>query len=208
MLVPLGHMRQTGSWCRIESVKCVLTFLPCTSYWRSSRSDVVFTFLLCLRRITQQTSNLQQLDHVSSLRLWFVCWVSAPSADPLSRPRPSLSAHVSHIPKGEDGMCLSSCALFSPFLFILIINKTNVWERRKETGGNTRPCCMWAANLYHVGETSNWQIRVPNRHWRSPRFPSVLMNEEPYERAHSQVPLYKNTTPFFRQTLDLLHCFP
>lgn len=70
--------------------------------------------------------------------------------------------HVCVMVCGEQtGMCPSSCARsLLPLLLFLIISNTNMCES-KEEGDGQKHKTVRSPNLCHVGETSNWELHVP-----------------------------------------------
>lgn len=124
---------------------------------------------------------------------------------PLSLP------HVSNILGGTErhvSLFLHSYALPLLLLF-LIISKTNMCERGGRRRAETQDhavCGLLISIMWEKLQTGRFTCP---KHRRPPRFasvlPSLLMNEKPYERAHSSVLICRNTPSFFIQTLNLLH---
>lgn len=89
-----------------------------------------------------------------------------------SRPPPTVSIqlppippHVSDIQRGTErhvSLFLYSLLPLLLLLFFLIISKTNMCERGGRRRAETQDGAVSGRlNLYHVGETSNWEIHVP-----------------------------------------------
>lgn len=178
------------SSCAQKHVTQLLLVLILSSFFQKS------TFPLCPRRSKVTTSNNTTTFPLLALT------VSGPSSS-----RPSIHTEASSFRSrltclvfwGEqNGMCLSSSSSSS------VTRQTceSGGRRRVETQGRA-VCGLLISIMWEKLQTERF---VWPKHWRSPRFPSVLMSERPYERAHSQDPVYRNTPSFFIQTLDLLHC--
>lgn len=77
----------------------------------------------------------------------------------------SIPPHVSDIQRGTErhvSLFLYSLLPLLLLLFFLIISKTNMCERGGRRRAETQDGAVSGRlNLYHVGETSNWEIHVP-----------------------------------------------
>lgn len=100
---------------------------------------------------------------------------------PLSLP------HVSNILRGTEwhvSLFLHSYSLPLLLLF-LIISKTNMCERGGRRRVETQDHAVSGLLISIMWEKLQTGRFTCPKHRRPPRFPSLLMNEKPYERAHS-----------------------
>lgn len=75
-------------------------------------------------------------------------------------------------------------ALSHPLLLVfLIINKTNMCERRKETGRNTRPCVSRLLISIMWEKLQTERFTCP-KHWRRHVFPSSWWMKRAFLRSH------------------------
>lgn len=92
---------------------------------------------------------------------------------------PSIPPHVSDIQRGTErhvSLFLYSLLPLLLLLFFLIISKTNMCERGGRRRAETQDGAVSGRlNLYHVGETSNWEIHVPQNTDARLVFPSRWM---------------------------------